>query len=94
MRATALQPFEVPLSGVSLVEAAAGTGKTWSISALYLRLVLESDTAVPNILVVTYTRAATGELKERLRTALTQAIAAFEDDTAGDDPLLAPLLLR
>ena len=94
MSVTALQPFEVPLRGVSLVEAAAGTGKTWTISALYLRLVLESDAAVPNILVVTYTRAATGELKERLRTALTQAIAAFEDDSAVDDPLLAPLLLR
>ena len=43
----------VALSGSNLVEAAAGTGKTWTIATLYLRLVLEKDLGVGNILVVT-----------------------------------------
>ncbi|SVE30478.1 uncharacterized protein METZ01_LOCUS483332, partial [marine metagenome] len=50
---------------MNLVEAAAGTGKTWTITALYLRLLLEHDLSVANILVVTYTRAATSELRQR-----------------------------
>ena len=56
-----------PLSGTVLIEASAGTGKTYAISGLYLRLVLEKALEVENILVVTFTVAATGELRERLR---------------------------
>ena len=55
MMARSLDPFSVPLQGVNLVEAAAGTGKTWTITALYLRLLLEQDLPVARILVVTYT---------------------------------------
>ena len=65
-----LHPLTFPLHGSRLIEASAGTGKTWTIAALYLRLVLghgnESGFARPltpqDILVMTFTRAATREL--------------------------------
>ena len=93
MSSRPLNPFTVPLEGVNLVEAAAGTGKTWTITALYLRLLLEQDLPVARILVVTYTRAATGELRQRLRDALVRALEAFCSGDAGTDPLVAPLLM-
>ena len=92
MSARPLDPFGVALQGVNLVEAAAGTGKTWTITALYLRLLLERDLPVARILVVTYTRAATGELRQRLRDALVAALEAFDCPTACTDPMIAPLL--
>ena len=92
MSARPLDPFGVVLQGVNLVEAAAGTGKTWTITVLYLRLLLERDLPVARILVVTYTRAATGELRQRLRDALVAALEAFERPTVCTDPMIAPLL--
>ena len=58
------------LQGVSLIEASAGTGKTYTICSLYLRLVIEQDFDVRQILVVTFTKAATSELRERIRARL------------------------
>ena len=55
-----------PLDGINLIEASAGTGKTWNICALYLRLLLERELGVEKILVVTFTIAATAELRERI----------------------------
>ncbi|MDO8959708.1 MAG: UvrD-helicase domain-containing protein [Rhodocyclaceae bacterium] len=86
-------PFDVTLAGVGLVEAGAGTGKTWTITALVLRLLLEQNLEIGQILVVTYTRAATGELRGRIRKRLIQALAAFEAGTTEDEYLQA-LLLR
>ena len=54
-----LDVFECPLDGVSQIEASAGTGKTWNICALYVRLLLEKKLSAESILVVTFTRAAT-----------------------------------
>ncbi len=68
-----------PLSGTVLIEASAGTGKTYAISGLYLRLVLEKALEVENILVVTFTVAATGELRERLRGRLRATLSMFDD---------------
>ena len=51
--------FEAPLDAASLIEASAGTGKTWTITGLYVRLLLEAELAVREILVVTFTEAAT-----------------------------------
>ncbi|HEY3565807.1 MAG TPA: UvrD-helicase domain-containing protein, partial [Casimicrobiaceae bacterium] len=65
------KPFDVvnaPLDGIRLVEASAGTGKTWNICGLYLRLLIERALPVKEILVVTFTNAATAELRERVRT--------------------------
>jgi len=63
----------VSLQGFNLIEASAGTGKTYTLAELYLRLVLDSDLTVDKILVVTYTRAATEELRDRLRQKLVDA---------------------
>ena len=62
-----LDVFRVPLGGVQLIEASAGTGKTWAICGLVLRLLLERDLSVQQLLVVTFTNAATAELRQRIR---------------------------
>ena len=89
-----------PLRGSQLIEASAGTGKTFTISALYLRLVLghggESngfgrELLPPQILVVTFTDAATKELRERIRTRLAEAARFFRDETPAPDGLIAEL---
>ncbi len=66
-----------PLEGTNLIEASAGTGKTYTIAGLFLRLILEKNLSVNEILVVTFTEAATQELKNRIRTKLREAIKAF-----------------
>ncbi|MCU0843806.1 MAG: exodeoxyribonuclease V subunit beta [Spirochaetes bacterium] len=71
--------IESPLSGTVLIEASAGTGKTYAISGLYLRLILEKALEVENILVVTFTVAATGELRERLRGRLRATLSMLDD---------------
>lgn len=85
---TALKsPFEVELSGLRLIEAGAGTGKTWTLAALVLRLLLERRLEIGQILVVTYTRAASGELRGRIRARLVEALAAFETGQTKDEYL-------
>lgn len=62
-------PFNLansPLFGSALIEASAGTGKTYSLAFLYLRFILEAGYSVEEILVTTFTKAAVAELKERL----------------------------
>lgn len=67
---------ELPLFGPHLLEASAGTGKTFSIEHIYVRLILESIEA-EQILAVTFTRAATRELKARIRANLEKALAGI-----------------
>ncbi|MGC8119633.1 exodeoxyribonuclease V subunit beta [Marinobacter sp. VGCF2001] len=83
-----LDPLALPLNGSALIEASAGTGKTFTIAILYVRLVLghgqRDDSPLqnllpPNLLVVTFTDAATKELRDRIRTRLTQAAEVFSD---------------
>ncbi len=81
----AADPLTLPLQGVSLIEASAGTGKTTALVNTYLRAVLTTDLKVDQILVVTYTRAATGELISRIRKALVKTRAALSADTLEDD---------
>ncbi|NLY57177.1 MAG: UvrD-helicase domain-containing protein, partial [Gammaproteobacteria bacterium] len=89
-----------PLRGSRLIEASAGTGKTFTISALYLRLILGHggqagfgrELLPPEILVVTFTDAATQELRDRIRARLVQAAQAFRGELAEPDPILAGLL--
>jgi exodeoxyribonuclease V beta subunit len=88
-----LDVFALPLDAVTAVEASAGTGKTTTITRLYLRLLLERELTVERILVLTYTRAATGELRARLRTLLGAARAALACGP-GDDAFLGALLGR
>lgn len=74
---SAAQTLQIPLSGVKLIEASAGTGKTYAISNLYLRFVL-AGRKVSEILVVTFTNAATEELRGRIRTRLHEAVQLLE----------------
>jgi len=98
----ALDIERAPLVGVTLIEASAGTGKTHTIASLFVRLLLEADLTLPEILVVTYTRAATAELRLRIRKRLGQALEAFERDPvdheapapARVDPLLEHMVER
>ena len=83
-------PLTVPLTGMNLIEASAGTGKTYSIAALFLRLVLESHLTPEQILVVTFTNAATDELKARIRKNLVAAKAALTGK-APANPFVAEL---
>lgn len=69
-----LDPLQMPLTGVHSIAASAGTGKTFTITTIYLRLLLESDCSADQILVTTFTEAATSELRERLRGRLKDAL--------------------
>ena len=85
--ATVMDAFDVcgPLpQGTTLLEASAGTGKTWTIGALVTRFVAEGEALLEEMLVVTFGRAASQELRERVRTQLVEAERAL-----GDDPALA-----
>ena len=65
---------QTPLNkGINLIEASAGTGKTFAIAMLVLRFVVEFDIAIDKILVATFTNAATDELKDRVRKRLVEA---------------------
>jgi exodeoxyribonuclease V beta subunit len=80
----------VPLRGLTAIEASAGTGKTFTIEQLYLRLVVEEGYDVASILVVTYTKAATAELRTRIRRRLERAaevLAGRKASTAFYDEL-------
>ena len=80
-------------SDLTLIEASAGTGKTYAISGLVLRLVLERQLAIEEILVTTYTELATAELRGRIRNLLLRALTAFQTGES-EDELLQPLLRR
>jgi exodeoxyribonuclease V beta subunit len=82
-----------PLSGVNVIEASAGTGKTWTIAGLYLRLLVEKQAPVEGILAITFTRAATAELRERIRTRLQELLDAL-DGRSPSDELIGWLLTR
>ena len=90
---TPLDILTFPLSGLRLIEASAGTGKTYTIAGLYLRLLLGHGTAqtgfgaplpVDRILVVTFTEAATAELRERILRAIRQLRRAIETGETED----------
>ncbi|HKK45425.1 MAG TPA: exodeoxyribonuclease V subunit beta, partial [Balneolaceae bacterium] len=89
-----LKPFEIDLSGINLVEASAGTGKTYNITSLYIRTLIERDVTVSNILVVTYTEAATKELRDRLLNRIRQSISVLKKGKSDkeDDQFLDDLL--
>jgi exodeoxyribonuclease V beta subunit len=73
----------MPLHSRILIEASAGTGKTWNIGLIYLRLLLERDLRVEQILVTTFTDAAAQELRERLRRRLVEAERLLESTSTG-----------
>ena len=80
--------------GVTLIEASAGTGKTFAISMLVLRAVVELGVDLKEILVVTYTVAATEELRARIRSRLVEARNLLRTPVSESDPVLKKWLGR
>ena len=95
----ALDLMGFPFQGAQVIEASAGTGKTWTLASLYLRLVLGhgrrgGGLLPPQILVMTFTEAATAELRDRIRRRLVQAADFFREEAgavSSADPFLVQL---
>jgi exodeoxyribonuclease V beta subunit len=86
----------VPRTSLAL-EASAGTGKTWTLTSLAVRYVAEGEVELPDLLLVTFTRAATAELRERVRRRLAEATTAVQaaianPDHTPDDPVLRTIV--
>jgi len=81
----ALDWRQMPLQGRVLIEASAGTGKTWNIGLIYLRLLLERGLRTEQILVTTFTDAAAQELRERLRRRLVEAERVLQSEAVAND---------
>ncbi|MFT5225956.1 MAG: exodeoxyribonuclease V beta subunit, partial [Polaribacter sp.] len=79
--------LSIDLNGIKLIEASAGTGKTYTIANLYLRYILEGRTP-SEVLVVTFTNAATEELRGRIRARLFQTLQLFE--SSFESPINSP----
>src|SRR4051794_5469428 len=77
----------VELNGSNLIEASAGTGKTYSIAIMVLRLVLEKQVSIKEILMVTFTKAAVAELEERTRLFIRQAYKASVGEQIADSTI-------
>ncbi|GAA0351087.1 exodeoxyribonuclease V subunit beta [Morganella psychrotolerans] len=99
MAAESLNPVTIPLQGQRLIEASAGTGKTYTIARLYLRLLLglgegafSRPLSAEEILVVTFTEAATNELRGRIRENIHALRIACLRDEQEPDHAFAPLL--
>ncbi len=91
----AFEPTAPLAPGITVLEASAGTGKTWQISTLVTRLVAEVGLPIDQVLVVTFTRAATDELVDRVRNRLREVLAAVRGATDdGLDPVAAHLWHR
>src|SRR3954454_6207409 len=95
MTALLTRPFDVcgelP-TGTTVLEASAGTGKTYTIAALAARYVAEGHATLPEVMLVTFGREATRELRERVRGRFVEAAEALADPVAaraGTDTLLA-----
>src|SRR5436190_12833035 len=90
-----MTPFNIVTAslepGVTLIEASAGTGKTYSITGLILRLVLEKKLPIRQILAVTFTEAATQELRDRIRGRLQSALEDLQHGKP-DDEIVAVFL--
>ena len=88
----------IPLHGKYLIEASAGTGKTWTLTGIVLRLLIEAKRAPEHIIATTFTRAAAAEMRERIHARLVdfhqllQWFNKLQVNTA-THPILYPQLL-
>ncbi|KGG12265.1 MULTISPECIES: UvrD-helicase domain-containing protein [Prochlorococcus] len=88
-------PNTYPLTpGLRLLEASAGTGKTFSIAHLVLRLLTEGEHSIDNILVVSFTKATAAEIKSRISNRIISALHGLESIQAGDIPSKSDEVLR
>lgn len=81
----ALAAYKSPLQGIQLIEASAGTGKTWTLSALFARLIVEKKQSVDQILAITFTKAAAAELRDRIRKRLLELSYHLDDENEKTD---------
>ena len=87
----------LPLGQRVLLEASAGTGKTFSLTALVVRYVVEKDLKLEQLLMVTFTKAAAGEMRERTRSKLSEALqrlksSSWEQGASASESWLRPIL--
>jgi len=98
MTAREPEPFDLlaalPGSGsTTVLEASAGTGKTFALAGLVTRYIAEGEATLDDMLLITFSRAATQELRDRVRRQISDAYRAFDDPTvAGDNQVIAHLL--
>jgi exodeoxyribonuclease V beta subunit len=76
----------------TVLEASAGTGKTYALAALVTRYVAEGHARLDDMLLITFSRAASQELRERVRRQLVTAAEALDDPGRADDELLRALV--
>lgn len=79
MTKTNIPALDIPLAHVHLIEASAGTGKTWTLAALVLRLLVEKKRPCEQIIATTFTRAAAAEMRERIRGRIVATKALIDD---------------
>jgi len=77
--------LSLPLDGLRLIEASAGTGKTFTLATVFTRLVVEQHLRMGQILAVTFTEPATQELRARIRERLELAARILQREAAPDD---------
>ena len=84
--------YDIDTSPRLLIEASAGTGKTYTIVGLFIRLLTEEDLMVDQVLVVTFTKKATAELRDRILKRLRESVVCLETGDPGKDAFLKELL--
>ena len=78
----------------TVLQASAGTGKTFALAGLVTRYVADGEATLEQMLLITFSRAASQELRERVRSQIVQAVKAFEDPAAARDNELVAYLLQ
>ena len=87
-----LGPLPVERS-TTVLEASAGTGKTFTLAALVTRYIAEGAAKLDQMLLITFSRAATQELRDRVRRQIVDAVQAFDDPKwVGDNQVIKHLL--
>ena len=86
--------LDVNLAGKNLIEAAAGTGKTYSIAIMVLRWILNTNNPIDSVLAVTFTKAATAELKERILDFLEKGLVFFKEPENCQDATIKEVCRR
>jgi exodeoxyribonuclease V beta subunit len=87
-----LGPLPEPGS-TTVLEASAGTGKTFALAGLVTRYIAEGVASLDEMLLITFSRSATRELRDRVRRQLADALAAFDNpDSVGENQVIAHLL--
>src|SRR5260370_25032546 len=76
---------KIPLHQHAVIEASAGTGKTYTIENLVVEILLKTDATIDKILVVTFTEKATSELRARIRATLESAITGAPATQPNDE---------